>query len=165
MSNPRFAAHNRAGRRRTARPSARLPDTTIESQFHLFTTELMRAVARGQSARRATEALIAFVELSARGQAPWGGTIERAIRACDASIEQRAAQSELDAALFDVARAGLLLMTEALALDPVAAARGATRSDALHQAVLRFTRACERQARREGWSYVGMLAERLGPKA
>lgn len=166
MSKPSSRRRRRASRPRTMRPTERLPDVmTIEAQFHVFLMEMLRAVARGQSASKATDALIVFVDLSARARAPWGATIERAVRACNGLIEQRAAQSELDMALFDLGGAGLLLMVEALALDPAAAARSAARSDALHGAVLRFVRACERQAQREGWSYLGKLAERIGPKA
>lgn len=137
------------------------PPADIEALFHDFATETMRAVARGEGAGKVATALAGFVDFSARARAPWPVSIARALSACDTLIRERASQSELDGALFDLGRAGLALMTEALARDPAAAARSALRSDDLHRAVLRFLRACEREARRENWSYIDMLAERL----
>ncbi len=158
----------RAGPRGRAarRPRADgLESAALEAQCRLFMAELLRAFVRGRSARRATEALMAFVDLSQRARAPWEKTIEQAVRSCDALIAERATASEVDKALFELGRAALRAMVEAISFDPLAAARSAARSDALHRAVLRFARACEREASREGWSYIGLLKERLAATA
>ncbi len=144
---------------RQRRPMAPLPD--VAGLFHDFATETMRAVGRGDGADKVAMALAGFVDFSARARAPWALSIAGALSACDGLISERASHSELDRALFDLGRAGLALMTEALARDPVAAARSALRSDELHRAVLGFLRACERQARREDWSYIELLSGHL----
>lgn len=149
----------RRSRQRRTGPVPLPPE--IDALFHDFATETMRAVARGEGAGKVAMALAGFVDFSARARAPWSDSIAQALSACDALIDERAGQSELDRALFDLGRAGLALITEALARDPVAAARSALRSDDLHRAVLLFLRACEREARRENWSYIDLLAERL----
>jgi hypothetical protein len=157
----------RPRRRKAVRWSAdpALDEVALAGQFQVFALELLRALARGQDAGRTTEALMVFVDCAARARIPWERAAERAVRRCEALLADHAGGSELDRALFDVGRAGLDLTIEALSTDGLAEARRTTRSDALHRAVLRFTRACEREAQREGWSYIALLEERLRPEA
>lgn len=159
-----MSARRTAFRRRTGRRTGGgLDGASVAAQFDLFTLEFLRALARGQDAGRATGALMGFVELAGQARTPWKAAIEQSIRRCDQRIADRAGGAEVDRALFDLGRAGLLVMIEALAPDPVAAARAATRSDALHRAVLGFVAACERQAQRENWSYIALLYQRFKP--
>jgi hypothetical protein len=150
-------------RRRQTRPRA--PDRSAESraqaQFEQFGLEWLRAIARGGEAGAATQSLMAFAETAQCGRIPWREPIEEAARTLERRCAEYAQASELDAAMFDQARAALLLLAEALATDRLASARRSARSLDLHRATGRFVQACERRARSEGWSYLDLIGKSL----
>ena len=139
------------------RAPARSMDGAASTAFEEFSLEWLRAVARGGDARQASNALMSFVELAQTSHTPWRGAIEAAAGLLRRRCAVCAAASPLDAAMFDMAQAALNLLIEALAVDPFAQARRATRSLDLHAAARNFIGACEDQARSEGWSYLDLL--------
>jgi len=128
-------------------------DAAAAALFERFSLDWLRTIARGGDAGEASDSLMNFVELAQFSRIPWRGAMEAAADALERRRQLCAAASLLDAAMFDVARAALLLLVEASAIDGFAPARRSARSLDLHAATGRFIQACEDQAR----SYLDLL--------
>ncbi len=150
----------RAGQARTESAAA----GRATALFEQFSLDWLRTLARGEAAGEATASLMAFAECAQVHRIPWRDPIEAAAGALEQRCALCAAASPLDAAMFDMARAALLLVAEALAQDRLAAARRSTRSLDLHRAAAAFIRACEQQAKSEGWSYLDLLVRAICDK-
>ena len=154
-TDPKLRVRRRIARRFGADSA---PEASAALLFEQFSLDWLRTIARGGHAGEASRSLMNFVELAQSSRIPWRGAIEAAAGTLERRRQLCAAASQVDAAMFDVARAALFLLVEASATDRFAPARRSARSLYLHAATGRFIHACELQSRSEGWSYLDLLA-------